>query len=151
MSLLFPGRPPRDPRPCSVCTDSGGVILTPSGESITCSLCRGTGEMQYSWADMQEQRPDHIGPVGGACIGVLALGIAIAGFTGVGPSSVGQGSAASLEWTNAEEDDEGFDCRYQGNHICGPGSAHEAGCYSGGVLVERWNETDHYGQVNPPC
>lgn len=57
----------------------------------------------------------------------------------------------------ATEDDPGWDCRTRGNHVCGPGSNHAAGCYSGGVLIVAWtNYTDPkldplWAQYNPPC
>lgn len=55
------------------------------------------------------------------------------------------------------EDDPGFDCRTQGNRICGPGSSFPAGCYRDGVRVIPWtNYTDPkadrlYGQFTSPC
>jgi hypothetical protein len=55
------------------------------------------------------------------------------------------------------EDDPGFDCRTQGNRICGPGLAIPAGCYRGGVRVIAWSNYSHpqldplWGQVKSPC
>lgn len=55
------------------------------------------------------------------------------------------------------EDDPGWNCTTQGNRICGPGSGHPAGCYSGGVLVIPWtNYTSPrsdplWAQVKSPC
>lgn len=56
-----------------------------------------------------------------------------------------------------KEDDPGFDCRTQGNRICGPGAGFPAGCYRDGVIVIPWtNYTDPksdplYGQFTSPC
>jgi len=56
------------------------------------------------------------------------------------------------------EDEPGFDCRTQGNRICGPsGSKYTPGCYRDGRLVIAWvnfknPEADPlYGQVKSPC
>lgn len=57
------------------------------------------------------------------------------------------------------EDDPGFDCRTQGNHICGPHApgGHEAGCYRGGHLIIAWSNYSSprkdplWGQVHSPC
>jgi len=57
------------------------------------------------------------------------------------------------------EDDPGFDCRMQGNHICGPGApgGHQAGCYRGGRLIIAWSNYSSprkdplWGQVHSPC
>lgn len=57
------------------------------------------------------------------------------------------------------EDEAGFDCRTQGNRICGPGGKviHTPGCYRDGKLVIAWSnfknpEADPlYGQVKSPC
>ena len=56
------------------------------------------------------------------------------------------------------EDEAGFDCRTQGNRVCGPdGSQFPAGCYRGGVRVIAWSNYSNprldplWGQVKSPC
>lgn len=55
------------------------------------------------------------------------------------------------------EGEPGFDCRINGNHVCGPGSGQPAGCYVNGVMSVPWtNYTDPkldplWAQYNPPC
>jgi hypothetical protein len=55
------------------------------------------------------------------------------------------------------EDNPGFDCRTQGNRICGPGTSFPAGCYSGGSLVIPWTNYLNprldplWAQVESPC
>lgn len=55
------------------------------------------------------------------------------------------------------EGEPGFDCRTQGNRICGPGSNFPAGCYNDGVRVIPWtNYTDPkldplWAKLQSPC
>jgi hypothetical protein len=57
------------------------------------------------------------------------------------------------------EDSPGWDCRTQGNHICGPNApgGHAAGCYRAGVRVIAWSNYSTprkdplWGQVHSPC
>jgi hypothetical protein len=63
----------------------------------------------------------------------------------------------SVTKSHPAEDDPGFDCRTQGNRICGPGLAIPAGCYRNGVRVIAWtNYSDPrkdplWGKVISPC
>lgn len=56
-----------------------------------------------------------------------------------------------------KEDEAGFDCRSQGNRICGPGSGHDAGCYNNGVRVIAWSNYRNpkkdflWGRATSPC
>lgn len=45
------------------------------------------------------------------------------------------------------EDEIGFDCRTQGNHICGPANQDgiTPGLYRNGVILELWDHNKHYG------
>lgn len=57
------------------------------------------------------------------------------------------------------EDSPGWDCRTQGNHICGPHApgGHEAGCYRDGVRVIAWSnyrsprKDPLWAQMKSPC
>lgn len=59
--------------------------------------------------------------------------------------------------TAPAEDSAGFDCAINGNHVCGPGSQHKAGCYRDGVLVIPWTNFEHprldplWAKREPPC
>jgi hypothetical protein len=63
---------------------------------------------------------------------IVAAALTYAAFVG------GTAGAAPLE------DEPGFSCVDQGNHICGPGSDAPAGLYDeGGVLIQPWTNYEH--------
>ncbi len=69
--------------------------------------------------------------------GIVASGIAVAIVLGV----------AAIAIAGPAEDEPGWDCRTQGNHICGPANTDgiTPGLYRDGVLLELWDHNRHYG------
>lgn len=67
--------------------------------------------------------------------------IAAAVFIGAAITLSAGGVAHAAPAGQTQEDDPGWDCRVDGNRICGPANSNAvaAGCYDeGGVLVAAW-------------